>query len=301
MRKIGSFADESSAARFIDYLVTLEIAAQSRRGDDAWGVWIDSERDLETARRELATFQADPGASRYDVAQGEAQALREARAKEQKKLQKNARRQRGRWAARGENTVTIVLLVLSVAISIATGFGDRGGPLLENLSPETLEIAGPGLAYRVAPFPEEVLQGEVWRLLTPIFLHFGVFHLFFNMNALLYFGSMIEMRRGWRYFVVLVLALALLSNLAQTPFSVRFGGMSGVVYGLFGFVWMRMRYQGNEGFYVHPTSVFIMMAWFVLGFLNLMPIANAAHAGGLILGLVIGAAPFWWNKLRGTR
>jgi len=77
-----------------------------------------------------------------------------------------------------------------------------------------------------------------------------------------------------------------------------FGGMSGVLYGLFGYAWMKSRFEPGLGLWVDQGTVVILIAWFFLCMTGLVgPIANAAHAGGLVSGLVIGVAPTLWRRL----
>lgn len=150
--------------------------------------------------------------------------------------------------------------------------------------------------------------GEIWRLLTPIFLHYGPTHLAFDMIMLFAFGSQIEVRRGpWKY-LAMVVVIAVLSNLGQyylgslslkagvgwefAP-NPHFGGMSGVVYGLFGYVWMKGRFQPELGLFAHPNTVLIMIGWFVLCVAGVIPhVANVAHGVGLVAGMAIGIAPY---------
>ncbi len=138
----------------------------------------------------------------------------------------------------------------------------------------------------------EVRQGEIWRLFTPVLLHFTVMHILFNMLWLQDLGSMIEGRQGTGHLLVLVVVLAVLSNFAQYLVSgPRFGGMSGVVYGLLGYIWIRGKFDPGSGLFLDPTTVVMMLVWFVLCFTPLLgigPIANAAHAAGLVLGMAWG-------------
>jgi GlpG protein len=136
----------------------------------------------------------------------------------------------------------------------------------------------------------EIRHGEVWRLFTPMFIHFGFPHIFFNLIALREMGSAIESRLGSKYFLKLVLVIAALSNLAQFFIeSPAFGGMSGVVYGLLGFIWMRGKYDLTSGLFAPPMSVVIMVVWFFLCFLGYIPgVANYAHGAGLLLGMAWG-------------
>src|SRR5947209_20418782 len=107
---------------------------------------------------------------------------------------------------------------------------------------------------------EEVARGEVWRLVTPIFIHLGPLHLFFNMLWLLDLGSMIEVRQGTWRFALLILGTAIISNLAQLYLvGPDFGGMSGVVYGLLGYAWMKGKFDPSAGIFVHPQTVTMML------------------------------------------
>jgi GlpG protein len=87
-----------------------------------------------------------------------------------------------------------------------------------------------------------------------------------------------------------VVVIAVTSNLAQYVVSgPAFGGMSGVVYGLLGYVWIRGRFDPRCGMVLHPTTVMMMMIWLGLGFTGAIPrMANTVHASGLIVGMLWG-------------
>ena len=89
----------------------------------------------------------------------------------------------------------------------------------------------------------ELKQGEIWRPVTPIFMHFGIIHILFNMMWLKELGTMIEFKNGSLKMLLMVLIIAVVSNVGQDYYKgPYFGGMSGVVYGLFGYIWMKSRY-----------------------------------------------------------
>ena len=78
-------------------------------------------------------------------------------------------------------------------------------------------------------------------------------------------GSMIEERQSTRRLALLVFTISAASNLAQYLVSgPRFGGMSGVVYGLLGYIWIRGKFDPSSGLFLHPTTVQMMLIWFVL-------------------------------------
>lgn len=135
-------------------------------------------------------------------------------------------------------------------------------------------------------------RGEYWRLLTPIFLHFGWLHITFNALWLWEIGALIEQRLGGAMLLLLVIACGAVSNVAQAWYSgpSLFGGMSGVVYGLLGFCWIHNLLLPDRYLEVPRGIIVFMLVWLVFcmvaptELLGLGSIANAAHLGGLLLG-----------------
>lgn len=137
---------------------------------------------------------------------------------------------------------------------------------------------------------------QPWRLLTPAFLHFSLLHIVFNMLWYWDLGSRVERKQGsWRLLWVVVL-VGVGSNVAQALYSpgVRFGGMSGVIYGLLGYCWMWGRLRHSRELAI-PKPVMVVMVVFLFvcmaGFTELVglgAVANAAHLAGLLLGLLLG-------------
>jgi GlpG protein len=102
---------------------------------------------------------------------------------------------------------------------------------------------------------------------------------------------MIEGRQSSTYLLVLVLVIAACSNLAQFYFghAPNFGGMSGVVYGLLGYIWIRGKFDPASGLFLHPSTVTMMLIWLVACFSGILgPIANYAHLVGLLMGAAWG-------------
>jgi GlpG protein len=175
--------------------------------------------------------------------------------------------------------LTITLIALSVVASLPSllGGGNALTPLL---------IASPGSGGF-----GEILGGQVWRLVTPIFVHFGILHLLFNMLWLWDLGRTLEMTKGRVFLGAFVVVTGALSNIVQYAIaqSPLFGGMSGVVYALLGYVWMQGRYNPGAGIALHQQTVIMMLVWYVLCWTGLMgPIANWAHTAGLLVGVAWG-------------
>ncbi len=137
----------------------------------------------------------------------------------------------------------------------------------------------------------DIKKGQVWRLFTPMFLHFGILHLAFNMMWLLRFGTILEIRFRPMKFLGLVLAVAAISCIAQGFWKgTNFGGMSGVNYGLFGFIWLRSKLHPAPEFEMDSQTVAFLVLWMVVCCFSdaLGPVANAAHLAGFFGGALIG-------------
>ena len=145
------------------------------------------------------------------------------------------------------------------------------------------------------PFEIMLASGELWRLLTPIFLHFSLLHLVFNLLIAFVFGHRSEAVLGSVRFGFLVVGMALISNMAQflvvpTPL---FGGLSGVNYGLVGFVAVRrVRDPSEYRWQVPPALILFLIVSMLLFSFGIgeafgLQVANAAHWGGFLTGLII--------------
>ncbi len=175
--------------------------------------------------------------------------------------------------------LTLSLIAISVIVGVVSQLGSSRS-VLDPLFISTLD----GITL------PEVRGGQVWRLLTPIFIHFGIMHLLFNMLWLWDLGGMIEGQQGYRTLGIFVLVVGIAANVVQYLLAgPAFGGMSGVVYGLLGYVWMQGRYNPRFGFVLHQSTVIMMLGWYVLCWTGLLgPIANWAHTAGLVMGVVWG-------------
>lgn len=136
----------------------------------------------------------------------------------------------------------------------------------------------------------EIYNGQIWRLWTPIFIHYGFMHIIFNMMWLKDLGKILENYKSSYHLVLFVLIVAPLSNMAQYLFiGPHFGGMSGVLYGLLGMVWMIKIFHPSWSYALPKSDLVLMIAWFFLCAIGVIPnVANLAHAGGLSLGMLYG-------------
>ncbi|MCO1333399.1 rhomboid family intramembrane serine protease [Microbulbifer sp. OS29] len=137
-------------------------------------------------------------------------------------------------------------------------------------------------------------SGELWRLWTPAIVHFSFLHALFNALGIWILGRPLEARGGPIIFVVLVLLGGIASNLFQYTWEpgAVFGGMSGVVYALVGFVLVVQRWQ--PAWRDIPSGIItVALVWLILCALGVLTyftgvrVANAAHLGGFITGLMI--------------
>ncbi len=288
MRLIGHLAEEKSARIFADYLYVQKIESHLEfEKADGWGIWINDEDKLEEAASLLAAFQLNPAAPKYRAEARSASELRAEAEKDEAKYRKKLSDRRNLFrplTGYGFGPLTAVLIAISVVVFLLSGFGKDPQPILGLFITDFTRFIPTG------PSLPEIQHGQVWRLITPIFIHFGALHILFNMLWLRDLGSMIEGRQSSWTLAALVLVIAVCSDLVQYFVAGPvFGGMSGVVYGLLGYIWMRGKFDPGSGLFLNPTTVTMMIIWFFACFTPIIPhVANGAHAAGLVIGLAWG-------------
>jgi len=146
------------------------------------------------------------------------------------------------------------------------------------------------------------MDGEWWRLLSSTFLHGGLFHLLFNMYALLYIGKEIETQIGSNRFLFAYLTTGILASMTSMAYydNIVSVGASGAIFGMYGLLITLLLLKVIE---LPPstrknfvTSVFTFVLYNLLYGLNQEGIDNAAHIGGLVSGLIIGGLLFVTGK-----
>ncbi len=279
---LTDFSSEKQAKALSDHLEVggIEVVV---RGTDPYEIWVLDDDLVDKAEELIAGFD---GHADQSVAAGAIRKTREAAAKPKAEIRVHASRDVALGSA------TMAFIIISATVALMSDLGETKAGAIEALMVTPgFEVAGEWKAYT------QFQWSEPWRLLTPMFIHFGLMHLIFNMFWLYHFGNQIEAIHRTPRFLVLVALFVIPGNLMQLELiGPGAGGMSGVNYGLFGFVWMQARYA-KSGYGIENREVVILMVWLVLcvsGILGpfLGPIANVAHAVGLILGIMAGVPAY---------
>tara|TARA_R110001592_G_scaffold337398_1_gene623978 strand:+ start:4916 stop:5839 length:924 start_codon:yes stop_codon:yes gene_type:complete len=206
-------------------------------------------------------------------------------------------------ASPSQAPIIFLLMTISLLVAFLSDFG-HGGPFIRYfliLDPFTLDADLSSASGRWLGLIDTLAAGEVWRVISPDFIHFSVMHITFNLLMLWVLGGQLEIQKGSLSFLALIIFVSIVSNIAQLlETSYLFGGMSGVVYGLVGYCWL-WRYFQPKIFFPDILLKFSLV-WLILGYtpltewLGLGKMANAAHLYGLIAGLLWGAITLLVNE-----
>ena len=269
MRQIGTLPQEDSARKFTAHLLTLGIQASADAENDQWEIWVRDEDQISQAREELAQYEADPESPIYREAQSKANAIQQAEVDKAIKARENVIEVRGNWKTANRQRrrpLTIVLMLICMSVAMVSGtFAPQEKGESRTLAERALMFRDPSLPLQLDSERgaiddnasltfQSILRGEVWRLVTPIFLHGDFIHLLFNVIMLYHFGSMIEDTYGTWKFALMVFLFAIAANLLQAALvGPNVIGISGVVYGLFGFVWLKSIFEPNPRYLHHAV------------------------------------------------
>ena len=150
-----------------------------------------------------------------------------------------------------------------------------------------------------------VLDGEVYRLLTAIFMHFGISHLVNNMLVLFILGPQLEKELGWLKYLLLYLGCGCGANIVsigygvfmETFFSVPMNpvsaGASGAIFGVAGaLLYVILLNKGRlENIDARRIVVMIVMSLY-LGFQS-VGTDNLAHIAGVVIGFFLAIFLYW--------
>ncbi len=183
-------------------------------------------------------------------------------------------------------TFGLIGACVAVYVAVAVAGQGYGYPVNFGLVTQPQEVLARG-----ALLPASVAKGEVWLLVTSIFLHSGFVHLALNMLSLYFLGSFVEDAFGrWRF-----AALYVLSGLAGGIAYLYFGGAepavgaSGAIFGLLGGIFGYTIRRGTFS-WQNPLirQLLILTALNIYIGVSVDNISNTAHVGGLIGGLAFG-------------
>lgn len=267
MLMITSFTNPRVAQAFVDYMATqgIILTVQQHTKTD---VWLADESQADRVNAELARFLENPGDPRYLAASWQSGQTGSGLHYRRFPFLATIRERAGAF--------TLLLMAACIIVFI----------IMNVVGDQSVMIA---LAWPYDPS----LDFDVWRYFTHALMHFSVMHILFNLLWWWYLGGAVEKRLGSGKLIVITLISALLSGYVQHKFSGPwFGGLSGVVYALMGYVWLRGERDPESGIYLQRGLITFALIWLIAGWFDLfgMSIANGAHVTGLAVGLAMAFA-----------
>ncbi|NOI78857.1 rhomboid family intramembrane serine protease GlpG [Vibrio coralliilyticus] len=267
MIRLISISNPRMAQAFIDYMASRHIDIKMMpEGSGQFALWLaDSQHQIE-AEAELQHFLDNPSDAKYQAASWDMAESRTSQFSYQSPSM---------LAMVKAKAGPVTLAVMLVCIIIFT-----------------LQQFGAGQAvFSALHFPALAGQEwQLWRWVSHAVLHFSVVHIAFNLLWWWQLGGDIEQRLGAKKLLQLFVVSAALSGAGQYWVEgANFGGLSGVVYALVGYLWMLGYKAPQLGLNMPKPIIGFMLVWLVLGFVQpFMAIANTAHLVGLISGVVFG-------------
>lgn len=277
MIRLITLTNPRAAQGFIDYMASRHIDIQMMpEGSGQFALWlVEAEHQVEV-EAELKAFLANPLASKYQAASWDMAETRK------NNFQYSSPSMLTMIKAKA-GPFTLFIMALCIGIFTLQQFGAAND------------------VFAMLHFPADISQQwQVWRWISHAVLHFSVMHIAFNLLWWWQLGGDIEQRLGSGKLLQLFVVSAAISGAGQYWVEgANFGGLSGVVYALVGYLWMLGYRAPHLGLSMPKPLIGFMLVWLVLGFVQpYMAIANTAHLAGLLSGIAIGLvdASRWQKK-----
>lgn len=273
-----AFNQQSPAHLLANYLTSQGISASAVQDEKEFVVVLDDALHLDRAKRIAEDFLTNPTHPKYQQAAWDS-------GKNVQLAPSGSGFSMGNIIEEAiKAPFTSIVFLLCVAVYVLSLLG-LFAPIAQHLL--------------MQPFSVLSENHEWWRLLGPAFIHFSALHIIFNLLWWGMLGAKIERTLGVSMLLIVFLVSAAISNAAQALFSepvqanlYLFGGLSGVVYAVMGFVWWLGWLRPSWGLSLPNSIVGFMLVWLVLGYADILWVnmANAAHTAGLISGCLLAAA-----------
>ncbi len=277
MRLLAEYSTQKEAQALLDFMEVKGVEVDLRSGKKH-AIWVLDDDSLPRAQTLMAGFVPS---EKHAMAAGKIRSARKAKTKPAAKPKTQARP----TEEMAIGPLTVAMIAASALVAFATKLGQGDIELISKV----LVVPVTDVGGNMISFLPDLQWNQPWRLLTPMFLHFGIMHIVFNMMWLFRFGNQIEARHGSLVLLLIAVVAQIGGSIAQFHISgPMFGGMSGVVYAVFGFVWMQSKY-GTRGYALEQSTAVWLMGWLLLCATGMVgSVANAAHAVGLAAGLLAG-------------
>jgi rhomboid protease GluP len=183
-------------------------------------------------------------------------------------------------------SVTNIIIALNVIVFVIMGALGAGWIEVKSMTPYILYGANQGAA---------TTDGEWWRLLTSMFMHYGLIHLLFNMWALYQAGHFVEKLQGRALYALTYLASGLAGGFASIAWhgdQTWSAGASGAIFGVYGAI-LGFLLREKQGL---PASIYssLLKSSLLFAVYNIVfsatraGIDNSAHIGGVVGGIAMG-------------
>lgn len=153
-----------------------------------------------------------------------------------------------------------------------------------------------------ACFTPLIQQGEYYRLFTGMFLHFGLYHLVYNMICLIFLGDLLETVIGPVKYLLIYLAGGLVGNLLSMAVELKTeeyavsAGASGAIFSVIGaLLYIIIRNKGRLGDITLQRMAMMAVLSILQGFTD-TGTDNAAHIGGFIAGFLLAVLLYHKRK-----
>ena len=182
---------------------------------------------------------------------------------------------------RSRSVVNLTIVIINVAVFLILSFmGD---------TEDANFMAEHGAVYT----PYIVEDGKYYLLITSMFLHFGLDHLFNNMVVLIFMGDVLEKKLGKLRYILIYFGggiagncLSVYMDLRKTEYPVS-AGASGAIFAVIGAIlWLIIKNKGKLDDISGRKFVLMIVLSIFQGYTS-MGVDNAAHIGGLVIGFLL--------------